>query len=687
MTHPVSVHFSQAIRAMALVLTTLLLLLVLSCQSNEERQDSDDPALGTDSDCCVEDDPPDGSVATDAPTTPGGGDDDEATGGGPSSFGTPTGSASIPDVNWISQIFTCGADTSYPWSYTKTCGPTTVGMAISHATGESLTSSLVQRLVEDLGQSFPCGDYTTTSDLAWLLDSEGVTYEDTYLTAETLLEALRSNTPVIAPVYTQNTSTGEICFDDTPSCCYGGCGHFMLVVGVTPTEIIANDPGRGHADDGSYKSFDLDDFVRAWSEQTSGSFHGLTVGGDTDSPGCDLGGDFTITSVPGGVHIEGSATADAGVLIWSLLVDDETIPFDTQDYPGGTEESVPVITDLLFAESDLAPGEHLVHLWVSDINKCTGETPVFSASFEVPVGRLYVIDQGTTPNPDEATLTVLDWSHGGLIESIPVTDQPVAVDANEEYVLSAPDGGSIIELVPHGSEVVEYTINTGCIEAFDAVIAVDDIYVGCWDDWAEIRKLGVPDGAARGQMTATEYGRPAEILHHEGVETERLFLIGNDFIDAIDVDTMSVLWSTGDVGGVSFVGAAYDTNRERIAALANSGDMWLFDATDALAVVDVWGAVVGPTTSPGVVFDVDLDLYYVADSGTGAIHSVAASDGGTVQQVHVGAYPFEMDMSPDGGLWVTDYYEGQVTRVDLATFTVDVEVAVGSAPVDLVVVQ
>ena len=53
--------------------------------------------------------------------------------------------------------------------------------------------------------------------------------------AEDVVEAMHAGHPIIAPVYTQDVGTGEM---DLAS----GLGHFMLVVGVSPTEIIANDP-------------------------------------------------------------------------------------------------------------------------------------------------------------------------------------------------------------------------------------------------------------------------------------------------------------------------------------------------------------------------------------------------------------------------------------------------------------
>jgi hypothetical protein len=210
-----------------------------------------------------------GGAAGDAPSVSGGGDDGEATGGGPSEFGYPNISAEVEGVPWSSQIFTCGS-----WGDTRTCGPTVAGMVTSYHTGEPLSASLVQRLVEYLGHDWPCGNYSTTSDLARLLDAEGVDYEDETLSADSLAAALGAGKPVIAPVYTQDPGTGEICW----TCCSGGpCGHFMVIVGIDGESIIANDPGRSASANGEYKSFDYDDFVLAWSEQTGGNFRGLVV--------------------------------------------------------------------------------------------------------------------------------------------------------------------------------------------------------------------------------------------------------------------------------------------------------------------------------------------------------------------------------------------------------------------------
>ncbi|MCP4809881.1 MAG: hypothetical protein GY884_31480, partial [Proteobacteria bacterium] len=228
-------------------------------------------------------------------------------GGGAEDFGTPTSSVTLSGVPWISQIFTCES-----WSSTRTCGPAVAGMAIAYTTGQSLDDALVQDLVEDLGQSWPCGDYTSTTTLASLMDGEGVTYEAQYFDADDVIEALSAGHPIIAPVYTQDTATGEM---DLAS----GVGHFMLVVGASPDAIIANDPGRSSSADGSYHSFDRDDFVQAWWE--NGSLWGLEVIGAADAPTCT----GSIDSVSeDGTDVTVALTVDctADIDTWTLVVDE-----------------------------------------------------------------------------------------------------------------------------------------------------------------------------------------------------------------------------------------------------------------------------------------------------------------------------------------------------------------------------
>ncbi len=196
-------------------------------------------------------------------------------GGQVSDFGVP-GDALISDVPWISQLFTCG-----DWSKTKTCGPTATGMAYSFVSGVPLTSDMVKSMVTDLGQSWSCGDVTNLDELTSLLDARGVVYEMHSFDAASLTAALRDHHVIIVPVYTQNLADGTM--DMVTK-----AGHFMLIVGSSPSAITANDPGRSSSSNGAYHAFGVTDFTTAWAAQSA--FVGIEViglredaDGDTDT--------------------------------------------------------------------------------------------------------------------------------------------------------------------------------------------------------------------------------------------------------------------------------------------------------------------------------------------------------------------------------------------------------------------
>jgi len=251
-----------------------------SIGDDDDSVGDDDDAVGDDDDSAGDDDDSTGAE-DDVPGSSATNESNPGTGGGLAEFGTPAESVTIAGVPWSSQIFTCDS-----WNDTRTCGPTSTAMAISFATGDPLDSSLVQDLVEALGQTWPCGDYTNTTMLAGLLDDWGVAHNEEYFDAEDVVEAMHAGHPIIAPVYTQDVGTGEM---DLAS----GLGHFMLVVGVSPTEIIANDPGRSSAANGSYHAFDVNDFIQAWYD--NGAFWGIEVIGDCTCTDADGDGHYPDT--------------------------------------------------------------------------------------------------------------------------------------------------------------------------------------------------------------------------------------------------------------------------------------------------------------------------------------------------------------------------------------------------------
>lgn len=218
---------------------------------------------------CACSDPSTPDVLADVPADNAVDEDTTGIGGGSADFGKPTRSVILDGVPWTSQLFNCDS-----WNKTKTCGPTSLAMALSYVNKEPLVADLVKGIVEQLGLQWPCGSITNTTTLARYLDSRNVAYKARIFDADQLTAALDAGHPVVAPVYGQNFQTGLINLEKK-------VGHFMLIVGVTQNEIIANDPGRSLRANGEYHHFPLDNFIAAW--WGDGKYKGIEIIGNPNA--------------------------------------------------------------------------------------------------------------------------------------------------------------------------------------------------------------------------------------------------------------------------------------------------------------------------------------------------------------------------------------------------------------------
>lgn len=217
-------------------------------------------------------------------------DDGIGGGGGTSDFGTPNREIILQGVPWVSQIFTCSS-----WDQTRTCGPTSAAMAISFINKIQVNETLVKDLVTSLGQTWPCGNYTSVTTISNLLTQKGVPNTVKIFDATQLVAALDAGHPIITPVYGQDFSTNQIKTS-------GNIGHFMLVIGANATEIIVNDPGRSLPSNGAYRHFRLNDFTQAW--WGNGKYKGIEVGTSCQgaaTQSCGTCGTQTRTCMAGGV--------------------------------------------------------------------------------------------------------------------------------------------------------------------------------------------------------------------------------------------------------------------------------------------------------------------------------------------------------------------------------------------------
>lgn len=201
--------------------------------------------------------------------------------GGPSEFGQVTRSARIAGVPWVSQLGDCPS-----WARTKTCGPVAVAMAATYLLGGDLNVRIATYLSEYLKQE-ACGEPTNNVEWKLLAGQERIAARDVFgWTAQELVQTLQAGHPVVASIYTQDTSTSER-LDIRAR-----VPHAMLIIGITPTSIIAHDPGRTKAEDGASVEFELDHFLEAW--QSASGRYGLVLGPvlpepTVSTPSCDEG--------------------------------------------------------------------------------------------------------------------------------------------------------------------------------------------------------------------------------------------------------------------------------------------------------------------------------------------------------------------------------------------------------------
>ena len=268
--------------------------------------------------------------------------------------------------------------------------------------GLPLSAALVKAFVDSAGDNWPCGVNTGIQQLSPILNQHGVRNSVRTFTAESLLRAMQDKHPVIAPVLTQNTKTGQI----DP----GGREHFMLVVGVTPTSVIANDPGRSQAKDGAYKQFALDAFIDAW-RANSPSLLGIEVGVEPVGPGSSPGA-FTVQALPSSLTLTQGSTAIISVSLQSSGGFNGLVTLSALDLPGNQ-----VLIGTGFVPKSVRPSAGMTA--ESRLTIVTDSSTPLGA-FDVKVRGTY----GTTVQTMTVTLTV--------VRSAAV--QPSAVTASAAHV-------------------------------------------------------------------------------------------------------------------------------------------------------------------------------------------------------------------------------------------------------------
>jgi hypothetical protein len=333
---------------------------------------------------------------------------------GTAAFGTPATSALINGVPWMSQI-----DTSIGCSGAQTlaCGPTAAAMAEAFVMQRPMSAALVKEFVDSAGDHWPCGVKTGIPQLAQILNSHGVANTSRTFDAVALLNAIQSNHPVIAPVLTQNITSNQI----DPQ----GHQHFMLIVGISPSEVIVNDPGRGPTKQNfaQYRHFPLGDFLSAW-QTNSPSLSGIEVIGPNAAPPQQTApGDFAINVSPTTLTVSQGMSAAFTISVTSVNGFGSGVTLNALHLPGdqflnGTGFVPKIVTP---APGGLATSTLTI---ATDANTPTGSTPVIvtihgvssGTSHDTTLALAVTVATGSAPGADftvQASPATVSVAQGG----------------------------------------------------------------------------------------------------------------------------------------------------------------------------------------------------------------------------------------------------------------------------------
>ena len=211
------------------------------------------------------------------------------------------------------------------------CGPTAILMASACITGGSLgyDGDEITALISWMDDNIPTydgvgedynGNNTNIDELATTASSylgiEAEAFSSGSLDA--LYAQLYAGRPVVVAVPTQGSN------NDPSDVMVAGYGHFMLLVGMTPTHVILNDPGRSASSNADHRDYTIESFLTYW--EGSGVSFGEVTGA--------VSGDITsCTVVDSTLSLAGYVTSSDGVEKWSITVDDGGSPL-AEGYPG-----------------------------------------------------------------------------------------------------------------------------------------------------------------------------------------------------------------------------------------------------------------------------------------------------------------------------------------------------------------
>lgn len=182
----------------------------------------------------------------------------------------------ILDCPWQSQEVVGQTET------TLNCGPTSVVMAAACIDGFMPETQEIVDVITWMEENINSyngtgednrGSYTNTVQLSETMEEYyGISAEYFSEFSESvepaslqdLEEDLQSGVPTLIATYSQSGNETDVMRD--------GGGHFMLLVGMTPTHIVMHDPGPWDAASGAFHQYTIESFRQEWQSNAGVRF-------------------------------------------------------------------------------------------------------------------------------------------------------------------------------------------------------------------------------------------------------------------------------------------------------------------------------------------------------------------------------------------------------------------------------
>ncbi len=171
---------------------------------------------------------------------------------------------------WLSQEVVGDTET------TLNCGPTSVVMAAACIDGFMPESQDVVDVIDWMDENIDSYNYASVTNTVQLSETAvgyyGISAEYFSRFSQSvepsslreLDEDLRSGVPTLIATYSQTGNSSDVMQD--------GGGHFMLLVGMTPTHVVVHDPAPWDATSGAFRRYTIESFLEEWQSDAGVRF-------------------------------------------------------------------------------------------------------------------------------------------------------------------------------------------------------------------------------------------------------------------------------------------------------------------------------------------------------------------------------------------------------------------------------